>query len=140
MKEKVEELKKEILKKIEEAKNLKEVNELKVLYLGKKGPLNELTLHLKEWPVEEKKEIGKLLNDLKNEITTKMEEKINYFASKEMEEKLKKEQIDITLPGTKIPVGAPNILEKIIEEVESVFMSMGYDVVDGPEIEEDKYN
>lgn len=54
--------------------------------------------------------------------------------------KLASENIDISLPATSIPVGAPNILESIVEEVEEVFMSMGYDVVDGPEIEEDKYN
>lgn len=140
MNEKVEQLKIEALKKINSAESLKEVNELKVTYLGKKGPVNELTMHLKELPNEEKKEFGRILNELKTEISTKIEEKIKYYEELEMKEKLSKEQIDITLPGTKIPVGAPNILEKIIEEVEEVFMSMGYDVVDGPEVEEDKFN
>ena len=62
------------------------------------------------------------------------------FELKEINERLESERIDITLPSTKIPVGTPNILERVIEEVEELFMSMGYDVVDGPEIEEDKYN
>lgn len=140
MKEKVEELKKTAIEKINDAKNLKEINDLKVTYLGKKGPISELTNHLKELPVEEKKEFGIILNELKTEISFKFEEKIKYYEEKELEEKLNSEQIDITLPGTKIPSGVPNILEKIIEEVENVFMSMGYDVVDGPEVEEDKYN
>lgn len=140
MKEKVEQIKNEVLGKINKVENLKEANELKVTYLGKKGPVSELTMHLKELDSEGKKEFGKILNDLKTEISTKIEEKIKYYEEAEIKEKLEREKIDITLPGTKIPIGSPNILEKIIEEVESVFMSMGYDVVDGPEVEEDKFN
>ena len=140
MKEKVEQLKKEVLKKIEETNNLKEINEIKVEYLGKKGPVNELSSHIKELNQEEKKEIGKLLNDLKQELASNIENKIKFYEEEELNKKLANEKIDVTLPATKIPVGAPNILEKIIEEIEEVFMSMGYDVVDGPEVEEDKYN
>lgn len=140
MKEKVEQLKKEVLKKIEETNNLKEINEIKVEYLGKKGPVNELSSHIKELNQEEKKEFGKLLNELKQELASNIENKIKFYEEEELNKKLASEKIDVTLPATKIPVGAPNILEKIIEEIEEVFMSMGYDVVDGPEVEEDKYN
>lgn len=140
MKEKVENLKNEVLKKLEETTNLKEVNELKVEYLGKKGPVNELSSHMKELSVEEKKEFGKLLNDLKTELTSSIDTKIKHYENIELNKKLASEKIDVTLPATKIPVGAPNILEKVVEDFESVFMSMGYDVIDGPEIEEDKYN
>jgi phenylalanyl-tRNA synthetase alpha chain len=140
MKEKVEDLKDKILKELNEVSSLKEVNELKVTYLGKKGPVSELSTHLKELPNEEKKEFGMLLNNLKNDLSSKFDEKIKYYEEQELKEKLESEQIDITLPSTKIPVGAPNILEKIVEDVEDVFMSMGYDVVDGPEVEEDHYN
>lgn len=140
MKEKVELLKKEALEEIESVKTLKEVNEVKVKYLGKKGPINELTMYLKELSNDEKKEFGKILNELKSEVSKNIEDKLKYFAEKELNEKLNSEKIDITLPGTKIPMGSPNILERIIEEVESIFMSMGYDVVDGPEVEEDKFN
>lgn len=140
MKEKVEQIKSEALESISKAETLKEINEIKVTYLGKKGPVSELTTHLKELDNEEKKEFGKILNELKTEISSKIEEKIKYYEDAEIRKKLASEQIDITLPGTTIPVGSPNILEKIIEEVESVFMSMGYDVVDGPEVEEDKFN
>ena len=133
MKEKVENLLNEAKEKLNDTKSLKEVLDLKVLYLGKKGPVNELTTYLKELPNEEKKEFGKALNDLKTTLITLFEEK-------ELNEKLASEQIDVTLPGMPVITGVPNILEKVIEEVESVFMSMGYDVVDGPEIEEDRYN
>lgn len=140
MKEKAINLQKEAEEKIKNASSLKEVNELKVLYLGKKGPVNELTSYMRELSNEEKKKFGKVLNDLKNNLTNVIEEKIKFYEEEELNKKLDSEQIDISLPATKIPMGAPNILEKVIEEVEEVFMSMGYDVVDGPEVEEDKFN
>ncbi len=130
----------EVKEKIESLDNLREVNDLKVLYLGKKGPVNDLTSKLKDLPVEEKKSFGMMLNELKTELNNIFDIKINELETKELNKKLESEQIDITLPGTSIPSGAPNILEKVIEEVEEFFMSMGYDVYDGPEIEEDKYN
>ena len=131
---------KEVKEKIANLDNLREVNDLKVLYLGKKGPVNELTSKLKDLPVEEKKSFGMMLNELKNELNNIFDTKINELETKELNKKLENEQIDITLPGTKIPSGSPNILEKVIEDFENVFMSMGYDVVDGPEIEEDRFN
>ena len=140
MKEKVENLKLEVAKKLEATTNLKEVNDLKVEYLGKKGPVQELTSHMKELSSDEKREFGMLLNELKQELTSTIDAKIKYYEEEALNQKLASEKIDVTLPATAIPVGAPNILEKIIEEVEDLFMSMGYDVVDGPEIEEDKFN
>ena len=140
MKEKVETLKSEVLEKLANTKSLKEVNDLKVEYLGKKGPIQELTSHMRDLDAEGKKEFGMLLNGLKQDVTNAIDSKIKEYQERELNEKLSKEKIDVTLPATKIPTGAPNILEKIIEDVEEVFMSMGYDVVDGPEVEEDKYN
>ena len=140
MKEKVETLKAEVLEKLSSTTNLKEVNDLKVEYLGKKGPIQELTSHMRDLDAEGKKEFGMLLNGLKQDVTNAIDSKIKEYQERELNEKLSKEKIDVTLPATKIPTGAPNILEKIIEDIEEVFMSMGYDVVDGPEVEEDKYN
>ena len=140
MKEKIETLKQEFESELAKTTNLEEVNELKVKYLGKKGPVNELTIYMRDLKPEEKKDFGKLLNDLKQELTSKIDAYVKKYTEEELNQKLASEQIDVTLPATNIPIGAPNILEKIIEEVEEVFMSMGYDVVDGPEVEEDKYN
>ena len=136
----MENIKKDIQQDLENVQDIKTLNDLKIKYIGKKGIITELYSKLKEIPIEEKKEYGKKINELKNMFNDKYEEIKTKLEQKELEEKLASEKIDVTLPGTKIEVGAPHILEKIIEEVEEVFMSMGYDVVDGPEIEEDKYN
>lgn len=140
MKEKMNALKVEIEEKLGSVTSKKEVIDLKNNYLSKKGPISELSGMMRELAPEEKREFGKSLNELKTEVNRLIQEKINYYEEEELNKKLASEQIDVTLPATHLPVGAPNILEHIIEEVEEVFMSMGYDVVDGPEIEEDKYN
>jgi len=122
------------------ATNLKELNDLKVLYLGKTGKISELSKLMKDIPNEEKKSFGMLINELRvmfNEYYDTTKESLETAA---LNEKLASEKIDITLPGIKLPIGSPNILEKLIEDVEELFMSMGYDVVDGPELEEDRYN
>ena len=134
----------EILNSLEEevkqAKTNNELNEIRIKYLSKKGTISLLTSKIATLPVEERKEFGSKLNELKNKATLIIEEKKNKIDTEELNKKLENESIDINLPSTKIPVGAPNILEKIVEEIEDVLMSMGYDVVDGPEIEEDKFN
>ena len=140
MKEKVEKLKEEIKEQVLQTNDLKKISELKVLYLGKKGPIAELSSYLKELNPEEKKEFGMALNELKNGASELIDSKIKELQENELKQKLASEKIDVTMPATHIKEGSPNILEHIIEEVEELFMSMGYDVVDGPEIEEDKFN
>ena len=140
MMEKVELIKKELEVDIESIDSISKVNDIKVKYLGKKGLITELTSNMKELSIEERKEVGRVSNELKNEVSNKLNTILKDLEDKALNEKLSKEKIDISLPSTKINVGAPNILEKVIEDVEEVFMSMGYDVVDGPEIEEDRFN
>ncbi len=127
-------------KELETIKTKNDLLNIKALYLGKSGIITNLSLKMKEIPNEEKKEYGKFLNDIKQEVLEKFDFLMKEIEKKELQEKLKKESVDITLPATKVKVGAPNILEKVIEEVEELMMSMGYDVVDGPEIEEDHFN
>ena len=127
-------------------KDLVDVNDLKVLddlrvkYLGKKGLITELNSEIKNVPNEEKKEFGMKVNELRNRFNEFYDSVKEKLELEELNKRLENEAIDVSLPSTKVPVGAPHILEKVIEEVEEVFLSMGYDVVDGPEIEEDKYN
>lgn len=127
-------------KELETIKTKNDLLNIKALYLGKSGIITNLSLKMKEIPNEEKKEYGKFLNNIKQEVLEKFDFLMKEIEKRELEEKLVKESIDITLPATKVKVGAPNILEKVIEEVEELMMSMGYDVVDGPEIEEDHFN
>ena len=138
MKERVEVLCKEIEEKINSVLSIKELNDLKTEYTGKKGIITELSSGIKD--AEDKKEYGMQLNILKSTFNSLYDKKMKELNDDIINKKLESETIDVTLPSTVIPIGAPNILERVIEEVEEVFMSMGYDVVDGPEIEEDKYN
>lgn len=117
-----------------------DLNEIKTKYLGKKGRITELSSQIKDLPNEEKKTFGANLNKLKTEATNLLDTKKVEIETEILNKKLEEESIDISLPSTKIPMGAPNIIEKIVEEVEELLMSMGYDVVDGPEIEKDEYN
>ena len=139
-KETILEMQKEIEALFKTEIDMKKLNELKVLYLGKSGKITELSKGMKDIPNEEKKEYGMLLNELRNLFNENFDNYKEKLETEELNKKLASEEIDVTLPATKIQAGAPNILEHIIEEVEEVFMSMGYDVVDGPEIEEDRYN
>ncbi len=140
MKEKVENIKNEIIKKIEDINDSKILYELKQEYLGKKGKIQELVSVLGNLSLEEKKSFGPIINGLKNEMNELFENKAKQIEEFILNKKLESEYIDITLPSTKVNVGSPNILEKLIEQIEELLMSMGYDVVDGPELEEDKFN
>lgn len=136
----IEEIKKEIEKDLDAVKDLKELNELHVKYLSKKGIITELNSKIKDVPNDKKKEFGMEVNSLRTYFNEKYNALKDKLDEEELNKKLESESIDISLPSTKVSIGSPNILEKLIEEVEEIFMSMGYDVVDGPEVEEDKYN
>ena len=138
--EKINQIKEQVMQELGNINTLDDCNNLRIKYLSKKGEISELTSIMSTLDIEEKKQFGQLLNDLKTQVNNLLDEKKNVLEQEALNKKLESEKIDISLPATKIPVGAPNILEKIIEEVEDVFMSMGYDVVDGPEIEQDKFN
>lgn len=138
--EQIEKVKNSLLEDIKSVKNSDELNDLKVKYLGKKGMISELNQLIRDIPNEQKKEFGQSVNEVRGIFTEFYEAKKNEYEEAILNKKLADEAIDISLPATKVASGAPSILETLIEEVEEVFMSMGYDVVDGPEIELDKYN
>ena len=139
MKEQIEQIKVNALKEIEQAKDLKELNEVNVKYLGKKGELTAVLRGMGALSAEERPVIGSLVNVVRDEIQSELNNKEEKFKAEEMEAKLAKEKIDITLPSNKIKRGSKHPLNRIIEEVEDLFVSMGYDVVDGPELETDEY-
>ena len=139
MKEQIEQIKVNALKEIEQAKDLKELNEVNVKYLGKKGELTAVLRGMGALSAEERPVIGSLVNVVRDEIQSELNNKEEKFKAEEMEAKLAKEKIDITLPANKIKRGSKHPLNRIIEEVEDIFVGMGYDVVDGPELETDEY-
>ena len=139
MKEQIEQIRKNAIDEISNVKDAKELNDLRVKYLGKKGELTSVLRGMGGLSQEERPVIGSLVNTVRDEIEGKIAEKEEIFKSQELEEKLRKEKIDITLPANKVKRGSKHPLNRIIEEVEDLFVSMGYDVVDGPELETDEY-
>ncbi len=123
-----------------EINNISELESVRIKYLGKKGIVTSFLTVLKDMSSEEKREFGKSINDLKDEINTILENKTKELREKVLNDKLNEEAIDITLPSTKLPSGEVHILEKITEELEELFISLGFDVLEGPEVEQDLYN
>ena len=132
MKEEIENLKKQALEELTNSKSSKELNDLRVKYLGRKGELTGLLRGMGSLSPEERPKMGALVNSAKQEIENEIQEKEKELAEKELQEKLEKEEIDITLPSQKIKRGSKHPLNRVIEEVEDLFVSMGYDVVSGP--------
>ena len=132
----------EIRNLIEEDKkivsNLNELNDLKVKYLGKKGLITELNQEIKNVPNEEKKEFGQKVNELRTLFNDFYEEKKAYFEEEILNAKLKNEAIDITLPSKRVKRGSKHPMTRITEQFEDLFVSMGYTVYEGPEIESDE--
>ena len=134
----INELREEIISKINEIKTMKDLNDVRTIYLSKKGPISELMNIMKDLSIEEKKEFGMKVNTLKSEITELIETKKEELEKIELEEKLSKEQIDITLPSKKVKKGSKHPMTRITEQFEDLFVSMGYTVYEGPEIESDE--
>lgn len=136
---KIEEIKSLIEEKLKNIKTLEELQNIKVEFLGKKGYITEVQSMIKEIKTEEKKEFGMKVNEVKVLFNNKYEEIKTLLEEELIARKLEKDSIDITLPSAKIPEGSIHPFNRIIEEVEDLFVSMGYDVVDGSEVETDEY-
>ena len=139
MKEKLAEIRKSAKEKIEEVKDLQILNDIRVKYLWKKGELTEILRGMGSLSAEERPKIGSLVNDVRNEIEDAIKNAEAKLQEKALQEKLEKEKIDITLPSTKIKRGSKHPLNRVIEEIEDLFVSMGYDVISGPELETDEF-
>ncbi len=132
-----------IVKKEFEALNITSLDELekvRISYLGKKGKITELLSELKNVSKDSVKELGSLINELKREITEKLDNQKKQLEEEKLNSLLDSEKIDITLNGTFRKIGSPNPIEKVILELEEVFISLGFTVVEGPEVECDLYN
>lgn len=139
MKEQIEKIRSLAKEEISNVTNLQELNEVRVKFLGKKGELTAVLRGMGTLSSEERPIIGELVNKVRDELENLIKEKEEEFKKVNLNEKLKKETIDITLPATKVKRGSKHPVNRIIEELEDLFVSMGYDVVDGPELETDEY-
>lgn len=140
MNEKLKKIMDAALAQIEASEGLEKLNEIRVNFLGKKGELTSVLKSMKDVLPEDRPKVGQLVNDARAEIERVLEEKKNAFSKKLREEQIKMETIDVTLPAKKPMMGHRHPSTIALEEVERIFISMGYKVVEGPEVEKDYYN
>ncbi len=140
MKEELEKLQEETLVSLSRASTEKEVSEIRIAVLGRKGRLTLLLKGLGTLPEAERREAGSNANQVKKDIETRIEETLLRIRERERREALEKERIDVTLPGRRIPVGKKHPITQILEEIIDIFSRLGFEVVEGPEVELDYYN
>ena len=140
MKDKLSQIREQAYKKIEEATEIGALNDVRVAILGKKGELTSILKSMKDVSPEERPKIGQMVNETREAIEAKLSEAKALLEAKEMELKLSTETIDVTLPAKKIAVGHRHPNAITLDEIENIFIGMGYEVVEGPEVEFDYYN
>ena len=136
----IEELKEKALNKIKEAKDLKDLDDIRVFYFGKKGEITAIMQSFKDMSAEERKKLGSIINDAKQSIEDLIRDRQKKFNDAILNEKLKHESIDVTLPSKKVGLGHLHPCTIVFNDVKDIFEKMGYTVVTGPEIEFDEYN
>ena len=140
MKEQIEKIRQSALEEIKNANDEKVLNEARVKYLGKKGELTLILRGMGGLSSEERPVIGSLVNEVRDEIENLIEEREKEFKTAEIKRKLEHEKIDVTMPGKKINLGSVHPITQIIKDMEEIFIGMGYEIADGPEVELAEYN
>ncbi len=140
LKEKLEQLRQQVLEQLNSMTDKKELNELRVKVMGKKGWLTEILRGMGGLPAEERPKAGQLVNHLRQELEEKFDEVESGISRLLKNARLKDETLDITLPGKKHELGGIHPLNSVLEELIDIFASMGFDIVEGPEVETDYYN
>ena len=140
MEEKLQRIKEEAAKRIQESDSLDKLNEVRVAFLGKKGELTAVLKGMKDVAPEDRPKVGQWVNEARAEIEELLENTKKQLEAEALEKKLREEVIDVTLPAKKMEVGHRHPNTIALEEVERIFIGMGYEVVEGPEVEYDLYN
>ena len=140
MKEELETLYKETLPSLSQATSAKEVDDIRVRVLGRKGSLTQLLKGLGALPEGDRREMGKRANEIKEGLESRIEEALSRIQGQERKESLEKEKIDVTLPGRGIPMGRKHPITQTLDEIIDIFSRLGFEVVEGPEVELDYYN
>ncbi len=139
MKEQLRKIKEQAAAEIAALTDTKALDDLRVRFLGKKGELTAILKQMGQLSAEERPVMGQLANDVRTQLETAINEKAAALKAAVIEQKLKAEAVDVTMPGTKRSVGTRHPLSIVLEDLKSIFRGMGYTVVDGPEVEEVKY-
>ncbi len=140
MKEMMQELRKASLKAILEAEDQDTLESLRIRYLGKKGELTGILRQMGRLSAEERPQMGQLANQLRAEIEANIEKQRKVLSQKMLERKLQEESIDVTLPGKAQPLGHKHPMYNVLDQIKDIFIGMGFEIVDGPEVELADYN
>jgi phenylalanyl-tRNA synthetase alpha chain len=140
MREKLQALQKEAEEKIHTAADLQDLQNIRVSYLGKKGFITEILRGMGKLSKDERPIVGQLANEVREAITKQLEEKQSNVQAKQVEKQLANQAIDVTLPGRPVTTGNHHPLTAVIEEIEDLFLGMGFSVAEGPQVELDYYN
>ena len=133
-------IKEEALAKLDNCSSLKELNDIRILYLGKKGPIQEAMKSMKDMAAEDRKVFGQTSNLVKQELSKAVEDRKEILENQAILDKINEERIDITLPSYKLDQGTLHPLSTIVAEIEELFLGMGYQIAEGPEVETDYFN
>ena len=140
LREKLEELRQQGLNEIANSDDLKNVNDIRVKLLGKKGPITNVLRGMRDLCAEERPKVGKFGNEVRDELQQALEDKKSSLEQALMNAKLQSESIDVTLPGTPVAQGQPHVIQQIIDQLVDLFIGMGYEVAVGDEVEQEEYN
>ncbi len=140
MKEQLEAIRQKALNELENAASIQNIEAVRIKFLGKKGELTGILKQMGKLSAEERPVVGQLANVIRSEIEAKIEEDSKAIAQKLQAEKLKAEKIDVTLPGKAKVLGSRHPLTVVLDDIKDIFIGMGFDIVDGPEVEKDYYN
>lgn len=140
MKEKLQAVQQQALEQIQSANYLDALNEIRVNTLGKKGVIKEVLSGMRDLSPEERPVVGAFANEVRDTVAAAIAKRKEELEKEALQARLADETIDVTLPGTEMPCGGQHILTQIMDEIEDLFIGMGYQVVDGYEVEEDSYN
>lgn len=138
--EQLEELKQQGLEAISQAKTTKALDDVRVSFLGKKGSLTQILRGLGSLSKEERPAVGKISNEVRQSLESALEDMMNALKAQELDERISSEKLDITLPGRKRPLGSQHLINNITDEIIEIFMGIGYNVAQGPEVELEYYN
>ncbi|MGN0551523.1 MAG: phenylalanine--tRNA ligase subunit alpha [Acutalibacteraceae bacterium] len=140
MKNQLEAIRAEAANTLAAATEAANIEQLRIKFLGKKGELTSILKQMGKLTKEERPVIGQLANDVRSFIENAIDEKTKELEANKLEKQLKEEKIDVTMPGREIELGAKHPLEIVMDEIKEIFVGMGFDIVDGPEVEYDYYN